>query len=155
MAHIDVSGLREEIVRLHKMGENTGKVADAMLAVASQVVIDGYKYSIASHGHVDTGTLFDSIKSSKPKTSGGVRQITVGPRGTHSKDRYSPIANAYKGTILNSGRHGTHWADEANKNAEGPALSAMENVFDEWLWNGTLPSPGFDWAEEIAYVTGN
>ena len=153
MAHLDVSGLREEVVRLKQMGEDTGKIADAMLGVAGRLVAEGYQYSLASHRHVDTGTLFDSIKPSRPKTRGGIRQLTVAPRGTHSKDRYSPIANAYKGTILNSGRHGTKWADEARENTAEPAVEAMENVFDEWLWTGKIPSAGMDWAEEIAFVS--
>lgn len=152
MAVFNVTGMRETIVSLHKMEKDTTAVADAMVSTAAAIVAESWRYQIAAHGHVDTGALFDSIKPGKPKNVGGNRGVVVFPRGKDKKGRTKPVTNAEKGMIANYGREhqsGTHWRDKADKAAEDPAVEAMENIFDEWLWTGNLPTPGEDWADFV------
>lgn len=155
MAKFNVTGLEERIRELDRMGQATGPVADAMLTVAGKLVAEGWQYSVLQHGHFDTGALFGSIKPSRPRTKGGIREITVSPRGTDSKDR-TPVRNAEKGFVLNYGRRnmaGSHWAEDATEMSEGPAIEAMENLFDDWIWTGNVPDSGGDWADQITWVS--
>lgn len=158
MARFDVTGMEQTIKSMAQMGESVGPVADAMLHTAGKLVVEGWQYSLAKHGHVNTGALYDSIKASKPKTIGGVRAIIISPRGTDKKDRIKPVRNAQKGSVLNYGRRNmaaSHWAEEATKITEEPAIEAMENLWDDWIWQGTLPAAGDDWAESIAWVSSD
>lgn len=158
MARFNVTGMEQTIRSMARMGENVGPVADAMLHTAGKLVVEGWRYSLAKHGHVKTGALYDSIKASKPRTIGGVRAIIISPRGTDKKDRITPVRNAEKGFVLNYGRRNmaaSHWAEEATKNSEEKALEAMENIWDEWYWGGPLPTAGDDWADYVLWGSGD
>lgn len=157
MAKLNVTGIEQTIKSLEQMGEHIGPVADAMLTVAGKLVAEGWQYSVIKHGHYRNHTLYKSIKPSKPKLVKGVKQVTVFPRGTDKIDRKTPVRNAEKGFVLNYGRRNlpaSHWAEEATETTEEPAVEAMENVFDDWIWTGKLPDAKGDWADQIAYVSG-
>lgn len=136
MARFDVTGMQETIRDLIRMGEGVGPTADAMLDAAGSVMVQGWQFQAAKHGHIRTGAMYDSIKQSSPKTIKGVRQITVYPMGTDSYNRRKPVRNAEKGFVLNYGwsrRAGSHWAEEAEETSAEPAVDAMENVMDKFI----------------------
>lgn len=156
MAKLNVTGMQQTIKSLEQMGEHIGPVADAMLNVAGKLVAEGWQYSIIKHEHYRTNALYKSIKASRPKTVKGIRQVTISPRGTDKYERTKPVRNAEKGFVLNYGRRnmkGSHWAEEASEETEEPAIEAMENVFDDWLWTEKLPEANADWADSIAWVS--
>lgn len=136
MARFDVTGMQDTIRELNRLGEEIGPTADAMLHAGGEVMVQGWQYQAAKHGHIRTGAMYDSIKQSSPKTIKGVRQITVYPMGTDSYNRRKPVRNAEKGFVLNYGwsrRAGSHWAEEAEETSAEPAVDAMENVMDKFI----------------------
>lgn len=136
MARFDVTGMTETIRDLHRLGEGVGPTADAMLHAAGEVMVQGWQFQAARHGHIRTGAMYDSIKQTKPRTLKGVRQIIVYPMGKDSNGKNKPVRNAEKGFVLNYGwsrKAGTHWAEEAEENAAEPAQDAMESVMDKFI----------------------
>lgn len=139
MARFDVTGMQDTIRELNRLGEGIGPTADAMLHAGGEVMVQGWQYQAAKHGHIRTGAMYDSIKQSKPRTLKGVRQITVYPMGTDSYNRRKPVRNAEKGFVLNYGwgrKAGTHWAEEAEETSAEPAVDAMETVMDRFIQSG-------------------
>lgn len=146
MARLDVTGMGDVIRSLAKMDENIGPAADAMLNAAGEVVVHGWQFAAAKRRHIQTGSMYDSIKASKPITKGDVRSIFVTPTGTDKHNRRKAVRNAEKGFVLNYGRNNmeaSHWADEADEISEAPAQNAMLNVYDEFLKSGNAPEAGY------------
>lgn len=133
MARFNVTGMEEVIKDMARMGEHTGKVADDMLNAAASILVDSWKNSIQSHGHIDTGDMFRSVKPTKPVTKDNTRSLTVYPQG---KDA-TGTRNAEKAFIANFGRPGhqraSGFANEAEENAEAPAQEAMLNIWDAFI----------------------
>lgn len=142
MAKLNVTGMEQTIKSLEQMGEHIGPVADAMLTAAGREVVKGWQYSAAKNKHFRTGALYDSIKMTPPKTARGERVVIVTPAGIDKYNRRKPVRNAEKGFVLNYGRDnmpGSHWVDEGDEMAEGPAVNAMETVFDDFIQTGEAP----------------
>jgi len=143
MARLDVTGMQDAIRDLNRMGEGIGATADAMLHAAGEVMVQGWQFEAAKHGHIRTGAMYDSIKQSAAKTVNGVRQITVYPMGTDGYNRRKRVRNAEKGFVLNYGwsrKAGTHWAEEAEETSTEPAVDAMENVMTRFVQSVGMPS---------------
>lgn len=132
MARFDVTGMEAVIREMARMDQQTGRVADEMLMAAAGVMTEAWRYAIASHGHVDTGAMFDSVRPSKPTTRGGVKSLTVYPQGRDENG----VRNAEKAFIANFGRihqRGTRFVEEAEDTGEEPALTAMVAVWDQFI----------------------
>ena len=132
MARFDVTGMEAVIREMTRMDQQTGRVADEMLMAAAGVMTEAWKYAIASHGHVDTGAMFDSVRPTKPVMRGGLKSLTVYPQG---RDK-NGVRNAEKAFIANFGRihqAATHFADEAESTGEEPARTAMIAVWDRFI----------------------
>lgn len=132
MAQFRVEGIETVIKAMHRMGNATGPVADEMLSAAAEIVVGAWQASIQSHGHIDTGAMFRSVKPTPAKTQGDTRVLSVYPQGSDKRG----IRNAEKAFIANFGRthqRGTGFVQEAEKNAEGPAQEAMINIWDAFI----------------------
>ena len=144
MATLNVTGMQEAMRELVRLGDGVASVADAMLAAGGQAVTKGWQDSATSHGHIRTGAMLGSIKPTRPKIVKDVRTIFVYPQGADSTGRKKPVRNAEKAVVLHYGRRnmtGSKWVKDAEEAAEGPALSAMEAVFDSFIASGDGAQP--------------
>lgn len=132
MAKFNVTGLELVIKDMHRMGEQSGAVAQEMLQDGASVVVDAWQTAIQSHGHVDTGAMMRAVRPTKIKSAGDMLTITVYPQG---KDKRG-VRNAEKAFIKNFGRrheHGSGFVTKAENAAEAPAQAAMEAVWDRFI----------------------
>lgn len=132
MARFKVTGLEEIIKDMNRLGQQVAPVADEMLQAGAAVVQWEWQRAISSAGHIDTGEMFGSVKPTKIKDVGGVKALAVYPQG---KDD-TGTRNAEKAFIANYGRDdqpASHFADKAEENAEAPAQTAMEAVWDRFI----------------------
>ena len=132
MAKFNVEGIETVIKAMNRMGNATGPVADEMLAAAANVVVGAWQTSIQSHGHIDSGAMFRSVRPTAPKTQGDTRMLTVYPQGKDGRG----VRNAEKAFIANFGRRhqkGTGFVQDAERAAEGPAQEAMIAVWDRFI----------------------
>ena len=135
MARFDVSGLDETIEEMKRLGQMTGRTADAMLMAGSDEVRKAWKRSAEEHRHRDTGDMIASIGfARKPKAIGSIRTIDIYPQG---KDKRN-IRNAEKAFILHYGTtkiRGSRWVDDADKISEQTVVPAMIRVWEQFLQN--------------------
>lgn len=133
MASFNVTGIESIIRDLQRMGDEAQGVAEKMLFAAADVVVWHWQSAIQSAGHIDTGDMLMSVRADKGvKSSGGVMQITVYPRGSD----HTGTRNAEKAFIAHYGRtrqRGSAFVDKANEAAQGPAWSAMESIWDQFI----------------------
>lgn len=135
MARFDVSGLDETIEEMKRLGQMTGRTADAMLMAGADEVRKAWKRSAEEHRHRDTGDMIASIGfARKPKEIGSIRSIDIYPQG---KDKRN-IRNAEKAFILHYGTtkiRGSRWIDDADKISEQTVVPAMIRVWEQFLQN--------------------
>ena len=140
MAQMNVTGLDAVIRDMARLGEMTGKAADAMLMAGAAVYQERWKHSAEEHGHVDTGDMVASVGySGTPKTIEDARTLDVYPQG---KDRKG-VRNAEKAFILHYGSSsikGSRWVEDAERDAERPAQEAMADIWDEFVTTGNIPN---------------
>lgn len=132
MARFNVTGMEAVIRDMHRMDQQTGRVADEMLMAAASVVTEARKNAIQSHGHIDTGAMFAAVGPTRPVTKGDVRTLTVYSQGKDS----TGTRNAEKEYIANFGREhqkGTGFVTESENAAEAPAQTAMVAVWDAFI----------------------
>ena len=133
MAQLLVTGIEVTIKDLQKMGDQAEEVARQMLHAAGEIVTWEWQKAIKAKGHIDTGDMMMSVKADKSaKKTGDGLAITVYPRGSDE----TGTNNALKAFVLHFGRKnmsGSGFVDIANKNAQEPAWSAMEDVFDRFI----------------------
>lgn len=135
MARFDVSGLDETIEEMKRLGQMTGRTADAMLMAGAEEVRKAWRQSAEEHRHRDTGDMIASIGfARKPKEIGSIRTIDIYPQG---KDKRN-IRNAEKAFILHYGTtkiRGSRWVDDADKTSEQTVVPAMIRVWEQFLQN--------------------
>lgn len=140
MARMETNGLDAVIEEMTRLGEMTGKAADAMLMAGAAVYRQHWQRSAQMHGHVDTGDMVASVGySGTPKTIEDARTLDVYPQG---KDRKG-VRNAEKAFILHYGSSsikGSRWVEDAERDAERPAQEAMADVWDEFVTTGNIPN---------------
>lgn len=132
MARFNVTGLEAVIKDMHRLGQQSGEVADEMLQAGAAVVVESWQAAIRAHGHIDTGAMLRGVKPTKASSTGGMRSITVYPQGS---DKHG-VRNATKAFIANFGRtrqRGTGFVTEAENNAEEPAQAAMVAIWDRFI----------------------
>lgn len=135
MARFDVSGLDETIEEMKRLGQMTGRTADAMLMAGAEEVRKAWRQSAEEHRHRDTGDMIASIGFARtPKDVGSIRTIDIYPQG---KDKRN-IRNAEKAFILHYGTtkiRGSRWVDDADKISEQTVVPAMIRVWEQFLQN--------------------
>ena len=140
MARVDNSGLDDVLKEMKRLGEIDGTVAEDMILSGAEEYKKSWKASAKKHGYDRPGkskqATGDMIKSigypRKPKTVQDALSLDIYPQGKDKKG----VRNAEKAFVLHYGRTnmpGSHWVDEAEKNADGPATKAMTEVWDKHL----------------------
>lgn len=140
MARFDMSGLDGIIRDMQAMGQDTGPVADAMLLTGAEQVAEAWRRSAEEHELRDTGDMIASIGyPRKPSGVGSAKSIDIYPQGVDRKG----VRNAEKAFILHYGtskRPGTRWVDDADAYCEGTVVPAMEQIWNEFIETGRVPS---------------
>lgn len=140
MASFSVVGADELADELIKMGEATGETARSMIERGAEELVKSWKEVITQRGHVDTGTMRDSVKPGKIKNEGGALSVEVYPQGTQKQPgRKKAVRNAEKAFILHYGwksKEGTHFVDEVEKEGGEKAVEAMTEIFNDYIEGG-------------------
>lgn len=140
MARFDMSGLEETIRDMQRMGQQSGNAAKAMLQAGAEKVKAAWRAATEAHGLVDTGDMLESIGFARnPKQIGDMLSIDIYPQGRDRKG----VRNAEKAFILHYGtsRHpATRFIDDADAMSEAEAIPAMEEIWDQYIKTGTVPT---------------
>ncbi len=135
MALFEAEGFDELVADLKKNADLLDSAAPEMLQAGAAVVADAWRDAIQSHGLIDTGDMLDSVAPSNLVNSSTEKKIAVYPQGRDRKG----IRNAEKAFINHYGasrRKATHFVDDAETKAEGPAVEAMAAVWYNKLESG-------------------
>lgn len=135
MALFEAEGFDELVADLKKNADLLDSAAPEMLQAGAAVVADAWRDAIQSHGLIDTGDMLDSVATSNLVNSSTEKKIAVYPQGRDRKG----IRNAEKAFINHYGasrRKATHFVDDAETKAEGPAVEAMAAVWYNKLESG-------------------
>lgn len=136
MALFNGEGFDELLADLQKDKDLIEDAAPDMLAAGAEVVADAWRDAIKAHDLIDTGDMLDSVGPSDAVVTDREKKIAVYPQGRDRKG----IRNAEKAFINHYGasrRKATHFVDDAETKAEGPAVDAMAAV-----WYAKLESEG-------------
>ena len=136
MALFNGEGFDELLADLQKDKDLIEDAAPDMLAAGAEVVADAWRDAIKAHDLIDTGDMLDSVGPSDAVVTDREKKIAVYPQGRDRKG----IRNAEKAFINHYGasrRKATHFVDDAETKAEGPAVDAMAAV-----WFDKLESEG-------------
>ena len=136
MALFNGEGFDELLADLKQHGDLVSTAAPDMLQAGAAVVSDAWRDAIRAHDLIDTGDMIDSVGPSDVVNTSSEKKIAVYP---HGRDRKG-IRNAEKAFINHYGasrRKATHFVDDAETKAEGPAVDAMAAV-----WFDKLESEG-------------
>lgn len=126
MARMNWSGLDGVMRELTQMEKTAGPLTEKMLDAGAEVIAQSWKDAISSAGLIDSGAMQKSVKAKKK--SDGSREIY--PQGTDSRG----VRNAEKAFIQHYGSSrikATGFVDRAEAEAEGPAVEAMQRIWDE------------------------
>lgn len=137
MAKLKTAGTDELIAQLESIGEGFVEASTAVLQAEAKVYVQAWQDAISGGSHVRTGSMMETVEQTGVRSSGeGNVFTTIYPQGTDGKG----VRNALKAYVTNYGRRNErhpHSADrfveKAEKQADGPALSAGEAAFDAWL----------------------
>ena len=135
MALFEAEGFDELVADLKKNADLLDSAAPEMLQAGADVVADAWRDAIQSHGLIDTGDMLDSVAPANLVNSSTEKKIAVYPQGRDRKG----VRNAEKAFINHYGasrRKATHFGDDAETKAEGPAVEAMAAVWYEKLESG-------------------
>lgn len=102
MARIESFGIDAIAVELKQMSQQTGQLAQRMLAAGAGELKGLWQKEISAHGHVDTGDMRESVAATEPKKSADGLMVEVYPQG---KDR-NGVSNAEKAYLLHYGWKG-------------------------------------------------
>lgn len=136
MALFNGEGFDELLAVLKQHGDLVSTAAPDMLQAGAAVVADSWRDAIRAHDLIDTGDMIDSVGPSDVVNTSSEKKIAVYPQGRDRKG----IRNAEKAFINHYGasrRKATHFVDDAETKAEGPAVDAMAAV-----WFDKLESEG-------------
>lgn len=136
MALFSGEGFDELLADLQKDKDLIDAAAPDMLAAGAEVVADAWRDAIRANDLIDTGDMIESVGPSDAVVTDSEKKIAVYPQGRDRKG----IRNAEKAFINHYGasrRRATHFVDDAETKAEGPAVDAMAAV-----WYSKLESEG-------------
>ena len=142
MAKFAVTGIDDLAADLKRLGLlDNSELVSGMLEAGAEIVADEWKKGIESTvkskaaGGRGTGEMKDSVRPAKGiKTIDGASAKDIYPQGKDSKG----VRNAEKAFILHYGKSNanqppTLFVDAVEDAAENKAISAMEDVFNNYL----------------------
>lgn len=133
MAKLDTTGLDAVVDELRRLGEGAGDVCERMIDAGAEEVRKAWRNVAEARGHRDTGAMIESIDTAAPdKRNPNALYREIYPQGKDSKG----VRNAEKAYILHYGTthiRADYWVDEAEAQAEGPAMAAMLAIWDDFL----------------------
>lgn len=134
MANLRVQGLDELEKELQQFSGETEAIEAAMLEAGAEKLKEAWLYHILKKGHVDTGSMMDAVKASKPRKGRGGTSVDVYPQGKDQKG----VRNAEKAFLLHYGwkdKPGNHFVDNIEQDAEEAVAETMEGVLNKYLMN--------------------
>lgn len=132
MAKLEVNGFEGMELTLDEMAALPDPVLDEMLEAEAAVVIPAQKAKGLAYGVHRTGVTLASIKAGKPRRIRNGKSISVYPQGTN-KDGNRNAEVAFVNEYGKKGQNARPFIRDANESAADQAVSAAENVYDEWL----------------------
>lgn len=136
MALFNGEGFDELLEDFKRHKDLLDEAAPEILQAGAAIITECWKDAIEKHGLIDTGDMINSVGPSKATLTSSEKKIAVYPQG---KDRKG-VRNAEKAFINHYGasrRKATHFVDDAETNAEEPAIEAMAEA-----WYQKLDSEG-------------
>lgn len=132
MAKLDVSGFDELELTLEEMADLPESVLDEMLDAQAAVIVAAQKAKGAAYGIHRTGMTLDSIKAGSPKRTKDGKSISIYPQGVN-KDGNRNAEVAFVNEYGKRGQPARPFIRDANESAAGAAVSAAEQIYDDWL----------------------
>ena len=132
MASFGGSGFDELIEQMKKQSDLMDTAAAEVLEAGAEVLVKSWQDAIKQYGLIDTGDMLNSVAPTKAVVTTGFKYIEVYPQGVDRKG----VRNATKAFVNHYGRgnrQATHFVDTAEKNAAGPAVEAMAEVWAKKL----------------------
>lgn len=123
-----------------KLEKDADPLAKAMVQAGAEVVKKAWKDTAEAYQLRDTGAMIDSIGFNKePESLGDIKWADVYPQGKDARG----VRNAEKAFINHFGstrvpRLG--WVDVADDMAADGALNAMEQIYDQYMATGVVPT---------------
>ena len=132
MALFNGEGFDELLESLKRDSDLLDTAAPDVLQAGAEIVAQEWRNTIQAHGLIDTGDMLESVAPSQAVVNANEKKIAVYPQGRDRKG----VRNAEKAFINHYGasrRKATHFVDDAETKAEGPAIDAMAAVWYEKL----------------------
>lgn len=112
-----------------------GECMTVMLNAGADVLIENWRQSIQSHGHVKTGAMYQAVGKTEIQSTGDGMSIAVYPQGTDSHR----VNNAQKAYILHYGREGKRkikgdkFVTDAETATQQKVDAVMQAVMDQYI----------------------
>lgn len=132
---MDWKGLDGLFYELSALERSAPDIVDACVEAGAEEVVTAWKEAIERNGHVRTGEMLRSVGIKPAKKSQDRTAVDIYPLGKDSRG----VRNAEKAYINHYGtskKRGSHFVDEAERNAEEPATQAMIEAFDRYYLGG-------------------
>lgn len=133
MAMLKTEGMRDMLLQMHRLGEESGEVAQRMILAGAEEVKKAWQQEADARGHRKTGAMIASVGyARKPEKIGEAFVLDIYPQGKDANG----IRNAEKAFLLHYGTsriRGDNWVDAAEQAAEYTSQAAMEAIWNEFI----------------------
>lgn len=129
---IEINGLDKLSDDLYNLAKSVdGELVQDMLDAGAEVAVDEWKKAITDAGHIETGSMHDSVAAKLPKNKNPLAR-EIYPQG---KDK-NGVRNAHKAYILNYGTSkiaGDEFISKIYQELDQKVYEAEMKVYDEEL----------------------
>jgi len=129
---IEINGLDKLSDDLYNLAKSVdGELVQDMLDAGAEVAVDEWKKAITDAGHIETGSMHDSVAAKLPKNKNLLAR-EIYPQG---KDK-NGVRNAHKAYILNYGTSkiaGDDFISKIYEDMDSKVYEAEMKVYDEEL----------------------
>lgn len=129
---IEINGLDKLSDDLYNLAKSVdGELVQDMLDAGAEVAVDEWKKAITDAGHIETGSMHDSVAAKLPKNKNPLAR-EIYPQG---KDK-NGVRNAHKAYILNYGTSkiaGDEFISKIYQELDQKVYDAEMKVYDEEL----------------------